>query len=110
MSQTSSGDGARSSCTPTRLFPLSSCAATPPSLSPSAVVASFNDEFLLGEAPLLPTPHHAITTTHFILRNVSHKGSEADVIFARHGYSGPAQGGQATGKPPWLIINHGGQC
>lgn len=37
------------------------------------------------------------TTTHLILRNIVRKGSEADVGFARHGYSRPAQAGQATG-------------
>jgi len=31
------------------------------------------------------------------------------VIFARHGYSGPAKAGQPTGQPPRLVINRGGQ-
>ena len=49
-------------------------------------------------------------TTNFILRSVSHKGFEAHVGFARHGYSLPAQADQAIGQPPRLIINRGGQC
>ena len=49
-----------------------------------------------------------LTTTRFILRSVSYKGSEAGVAFARHGYSRPAEAGQPTGQPPRLIINYGG--
>ena len=35
-------------------------------------------------------------TICFILRNVSHNGSEADVTFALHGNSRPAEAGQPT--------------
>jgi hypothetical protein len=49
------------------------------------------------------------TTTRFILRSVSHKGSEPGIIFCRHDYSGPAEADQPIGQSPRLIINRSGQ-
>jgi hypothetical protein len=46
----------------------------------------------------------------FYFMHISHKGSEAGVTFARHGYSWPDEASQPTGQSPRLIINRGRYC